>query len=106
VLSDDYMEKLRQEHGSADYRAARGTMRDVFVRVVNESYDDDLAALRCPVELVWGADDTAAPLAQAKEAAERIADVRLTILDGVGHFTPQAAPDALREAALRHRPAS
>ncbi|HUQ39710.1 MAG TPA: alpha/beta hydrolase [Acidimicrobiales bacterium] len=106
VLSDDYMEKLRQKHGSADYRAARGTMRDVFVRVVNESYDDDLAALACPVELVWGADDAAAPLAQAEEAAGRIADARLTVLPGVGHFTPQAAPDALREAVLRHRPAS
>lgn len=104
VLSDDYMEALRRKRGSADYKAARGIMRDVFVRVVNEHYDDDLAALRCPVELVWGADDAAAPLAQAQVAGGMIDDVRVTVLDGVGHFTPQAAPGALRDAVLRHRP--
>jgi pimeloyl-ACP methyl ester carboxylesterase len=62
VVSDERMEKARQRHGSADYRAAQGVMRDVLVRLVNERYDDALAALQCPVELVWGDDDTEAPV--------------------------------------------
>jgi hypothetical protein len=63
------MEQARQRHGSADYRAAEGIMRDVFVRLVNERYDDELAALRCPVELVWGDDDADVPIAVAAAVA-------------------------------------
>lgn len=102
LLSDARMERLRQRYGSADYRAATGVMRDVLVRVVNESYEDDLAALACPVELVWGADDAAAPLGVAERAAELAPDARLTVLPGTGHLTPLVAPEALREALRRH----
>ena len=48
------LESARRRHGSADYRAASGVMRDVLVVTVAESYEDELAALRCPVALVWG----------------------------------------------------
>jgi pimeloyl-ACP methyl ester carboxylesterase len=102
VLSDDKMEALRRQHGSADYRAAVGVMRDVFVRVVNESYEDDLRAVRCPVELVWGDDDAEARLAVAEQAAAILGDrARLTVLPGAGHLTPLTAPDQLRAAVER-----
>ena len=48
LLSEDRLEAYRHEHGSADYRAARGVMRDTLVTVINESFDDELADLRCP----------------------------------------------------------
>jgi pimeloyl-ACP methyl ester carboxylesterase len=99
------MEALRQKHGSADYRAAQGVMRDVFVRVVNESYEDQLAAVRCPVELVWGDDDTEAPIAIAEAAAGLLTDASLTRLPGAGHMTPLTAAGDLRAALLRHQPA-
>ena len=60
------MESLRQRYGSEDYRLATGVMRTVHVRAVNEtneSYEEQLRRIACPVELVWGDDDTAAPLA-------------------------------------------
>jgi pimeloyl-ACP methyl ester carboxylesterase len=104
LLSDARMEALREQHGSADYRAAKGVMRDVFVRVVNESYEDQLRAVRCPVELVWGEDDTEAPISVAEAAAEIVSGATLTRLPGAGHLTPTTAPDALRDALLRHRP--
>ena len=44
-------------------------MRDVLVRLVNERYDEALATLRCPVELVWGDDDTEAPVEGARALA-------------------------------------
>lgn len=102
VLPDDRMEALRRKHGSADYRAATGVMRDVFVRVVNESYEDDLRALACPVELVWGSDDADARLDVAERAAKLVGEARLTVVDGAGHLTPLTAPDALRAAVERH----
>ena len=102
LFPDDRMEALRKRHGSADYRAASGVMRDVLVRVVNETYEDQLRAVRCPVELVWGDDDTAAPLEVAERAGELLGDLAtLTVVAGAGHLTPTAAPDALRDALER-----
>lgn len=105
VLSDARMEKLRTKYGSDDYARASGVMRAVHVATVNEDYTDAIAALRGPVELVWGDDDTAAPLAGAQELAARLGDrARLTVLPGAGHLTPLTAPDALAAALDRLRP--
>lgn len=102
VLPDERMEALRRQHGSADYRAAAGVMRDVFVRVVNESYEAELARVRCPIELVWGDDDAEARLAVAESALAVVPDAKLTVAPGAGHLTPLSAPDALRAALERH----
>ena len=98
------MESLRQRYGSPDYRAATGVMRQVLVRTVNETYDDQLRAVSCPVELVWGDDDTEAPLSVAETAAGLLARSNLTVCSGAGHLVPLNAPDALRLAIERHRP--
>ena len=97
------MEKMRRRHGSADYRAATGVMRDVLVRAVNESYEEQLARITCPVELVWGDDDAEVPLAVAEAALSRLAVANLTVVPGAGHFTPRTAPAALRAAVSRCR---
>lgn len=68
ITSDARLESARARHGSADYLAASGVMREVLVRVVNESYEDDLAELRCPTAFVWGRSDTAAPVEDARRA--------------------------------------
>jgi pimeloyl-ACP methyl ester carboxylesterase len=104
VVSDARMERLRRKYGSADYASAQGIMRDVHVRLVNETYDDAIAAVAAPVELVWGDDDTAAPLAVAHELERRLPDARLTVCSGAGHLTPLSIPDELRTALERHRP--
>jgi pimeloyl-ACP methyl ester carboxylesterase len=105
LVGEARMEALRQRYGSADYKAARGVMRQVHVKAVNETYEEQLRALRCPVELVWGAEDTDVPLRVAEAAAallsEAGADVRLTVLPGVGHLVPTAAPEALRQVLER-----
>jgi pimeloyl-ACP methyl ester carboxylesterase len=107
LVSDDRMERERRRRGSADYRAAEGVMREVLVRLVNEDYGEALAALRCPVELVWGADDTEAPLSVAHAIAAAVPHAALTVCAAAGHLTPLTAPDELRaatERALAHRP--
>jgi pimeloyl-ACP methyl ester carboxylesterase len=103
LVGEARMERLRQRYGSADYRAAEGTMRDVHVKAVNETYEEELRALRCPVELVWGADDADVPVSVAEAAAALVPDGRatLTVLPGVGHLVPTAAPHALRAALDR-----
>ena len=101
LLSERRMEELRQRYGSEDYRQARGIMREVLVRAVNESYADDIARITCPVELVWGANDTAAPLEYARRASEVLPHSHLEVIEGGGHMSPVTAPDALRAAVGR-----
>jgi pimeloyl-ACP methyl ester carboxylesterase len=100
VVSDDRMEAARQRYGSADYKAAQGIMRQVHVRSVNETYEEQLDAVRCPVHLVWGSDDTAAPLEMVERAAARLADCDLAVYPGVGHLTPLLIPAELRAAVV------
>jgi pimeloyl-ACP methyl ester carboxylesterase len=103
LLPDARMEALRRKHGSDDYRAATGVMRDVLVRSVNESYEAELGRVQCPVELVWGDDDTAAPFSIAQQAASILGDhAAVTVLPGAGHLTPLSAPDQLRAALERY----
>ena len=104
LVSDERMEAMRQRYGAADYRNATGIMRAVNVVAVNETYEDQLAQITCPVELVWGEDDTAAPLSVAEAAEAMLRDAKLTTLPGVGHLTPLAAPEALTAAVERLRP--
>jgi pimeloyl-ACP methyl ester carboxylesterase len=104
VVSDGRLEREKRRRGSADYRAATGVMRDILVRVVNESYESQLGEITSPVRLIWGADDTDVPVAVAQTAQPLIRDASLDVLPGVGHFVPVQAPDALRgaiEDALR-----
>ncbi|MBV8463874.1 MAG: alpha/beta hydrolase [Acidimicrobiales bacterium] len=100
LVGDARMESLRQRHGSADYRAATGVMRDVFVRVLHEDYRQAIAAIQCPVDLVWGADDTETPLEVAERALPLFSSASLTVLPGVGHLVPTEDPRDLAAAVL------
>ncbi len=98
-ISPKHLEVARQRFGSEDYRAANGVMRDVLVRVVNESYHDELERVRCPVALVWGGDDQVVPSQVAERAAEHIQQlVSLNIVDGVGHDVHLAVPETVVKA--------
>lgn len=101
VVSDQRMEAIRRSRGSADYRAASGIMREVLVKTVNESYEDELGSITCSVELIWGSEDGDAPAAVAREAAAILnsagVDVSLHVVDGAGHFLPIERPELFRE---------
>jgi pimeloyl-ACP methyl ester carboxylesterase len=101
LVSEERMEKLRQLYGSADYRRTSGIMRSIFVRIVNESYEDDLLRITCPVQLVWGANDTEVPLDVGRQARQLLSEASLEVIAGAGHMTPLSNPDALRESVLR-----
>ena len=104
LVSQQRMERVRQRYGSEDYRAASGVMREVLVRTLAEDYAAAIAAVRCPVELVWGDDDTGAPLATAQWLQHELRDARLVVCPGAGHLTPLTAPGELRAAIERLKP--
>ena len=101
LLREARMEELRQRYGSRDYAAARGVMREVLVRVVNERYDEPLGRITCPIALTWGERDDVAPPAVAEAVAARCPTATLLICPGAGHLTLTAAPDCVR-AAIDH----
>jgi len=98
LVPEATLERARLRYGSADYRAAAGVMRRVLVRVVGESYEEQLAAVRCPVRLVWGEGDRVVPPAVAERALGLLSSGTLTVLAGVGHDVPAQAPGALAAA--------
>ena len=99
------MEALRNKYGSPDYRAAQGVMRGVFVRMLDEQYEDQMAAIDCPVDLLWGEADTDVPLEVAERAQGIFPSARLQTLPGIGHLTPTEAPAQLRAVVLGQDPA-
>jgi pimeloyl-ACP methyl ester carboxylesterase len=98
VISDDRLEREKRSRGSADYRAASGIMRDILVKVVNESYESQLSRITSPVWLIWGEDDREVPVSIAESASALLQNATLEVLPDVGHLVPTQAPQALRAA--------
>lgn len=97
LLSDRRFEAIRRARASDDYNAASGVMRDVLVRVVNESYEAQLRAVACPVALLWGSADQAVPASTIEQARGLLsALVDTEIVDGAGHDVHLQAPGPLR----------
>jgi pimeloyl-ACP methyl ester carboxylesterase len=86
LVSKKAMEKQREKRGSEDYRNARGVMRDVLVRSVNENYDSDLARITAPTRMVWGENDTAAPADAGLAASKLISGSKFRVVPGAGHL--------------------
>lgn len=95
------MESARRRHGSSDYRNAMGIMRDVFVMMVNESYETELAKVQAPIYMVWGENDREVPVEVAKKAAMFVKSPHsLRVLEEVGHLVPSEAPSDLVQTVL------
>lgn len=100
VLSDQRMEEARKKYGSSDYANASPAMRAIHVKLVNETYDAQIDAVKTPTELVWGDNDTAAPLVVAQQLEARL-NAHLTVVPGAGHMTPLTAANELHAAIDR-----
>ncbi len=70
---------------------------------------DDIAALACPVQVIWGAQDVLAhptPEARAQQVRARRPDARLDLVPGAGHWVQYERPEAVVSLLLDfHAPA-
>lgn len=98
LVTDERLEREKRRRGSEDYRAATGVMRDILVRAVAETYEDELAAIGCPVRMVWGAADSDVPVAVAERAMALLGDASLEVVPDAGHHVQLRSPDRLRHA--------
>lgn len=86
-LYPDAVDNMRRKRGSADYNSATPTMRATLVKVVNEDLEPLIHLVKCPTLLIWGDQDTATPLSDAKRMEELIPDAGLVVCEGAGHFS-------------------
>jgi pimeloyl-ACP methyl ester carboxylesterase len=78
--------RLIAHAASSDYANA-GAMRATMVRLVNEDLRALLPQIAAPTLLIWGSNDTATPLADARLMEQLIPDAGLVVFEGAGHYS-------------------
>ena len=86
-FSASLLDKARRHYGSADYNTAPEVLRHTLVSLVNTDIRELLPNIKCPSLLIWGENDTATPLSDAKIIEKLIPDAGLCVIKGTGHFS-------------------
>lgn len=81
------IDRMRGKAGSADYAAASPRMRAILSRCVNEDLKHVMPSIKASTLLIWGEDDTATPLRDAKTMERLIPDAGLVAFPGCGHYS-------------------
>ena len=81
------IERMRKARASADYAAASPRMRAILSKVVNEDLKHVMPAIKAPTLLIWGENDTATPMRDARIMEKRIPDAGLVSFPGCGHYS-------------------
>lgn len=103
---EEWLENYRKKKGSADYASASPRMRQILSKVVNEDLRHVLHKIQAPVLLLWGVNDTATPLKDAKLMQKSIPDAGLVEFEGAGHYSFLDSPHRFRSVLthfLTHR---
>lgn len=100
------LDTMRSKAGSSDYAQASPMMRRILSKVVNEDLTDRLPLIQVPTLLVWGENDTATPIADARKMEQLIPDAGLVSFTGCGHYSFLDSPwqfDAVLTSFLNSR---
>lgn len=84
---ENALNRYRAKVGSSDYSGASPRMRAILSKVVNEDLRSEMPKIECPTLLIWGSNDTATPLNDAKIMERLIPDAGLVAFEGVGHYS-------------------
>lgn len=87
AVGKKWIERKRANSGSADYRAASPVMKQVMSRSVNQDLTPLLSKIAAPTLLIWGENDTATPMRDAKLMEKLIPDAGLVAFPGCGHYS-------------------
>lgn len=94
------IEEARRKRGSSDYNNATPMMRAILSKCVNEDLCSVMPSIKAPVLLIWGENDTATPLSDAKKMERLIPDAGLVSFANCGHYSFLDNPGGFR-AVLR-----
>ena len=87
ALFPEVIDEWRSRQGSADYKNASPIMRQCLVKAVNEDLTGLLSSIKQETLLIWGDEDTATPISDARTMEALIPNSGLAILKGAGHFS-------------------
>lgn len=85
--AQERVERMRTNRGSSDYNNATPKMRAILSKVVNEDLKHCMPQISAPTLLIWGENDTATPLRDAKIMEKLIPDAGLVSFPGCGHYS-------------------
>lgn len=83
----EYIERQRAKRGSSDYSSSSPMMRAVMSKVVNEDLRNLMPKIKAPTLLVWGENDTATPIRDARIMEKLIPGAGLVSFPGCGHYS-------------------
>ncbi|MCH5235788.1 MAG: alpha/beta hydrolase [Muribaculaceae bacterium] len=81
------VERVLKKRGSADYQASSPKMRAIMSKCINEDLRKRLSDIHQPTLLIWGENDTATPLSDAKIMEKFIPDAGLVSFPNCGHYS-------------------
>lgn len=82
-----FKEKLFNNVGSSDYKASAPVLRETMKYILNEDVSALLPNIKVPTLLIWGTNDTATPISDAKKMESLIPDAGLVEYKGASHFS-------------------
>jgi pimeloyl-ACP methyl ester carboxylesterase len=85
--AEEKIKRYREQAGSSDYNRAAGMMRNVLVKTVNEDLKHVMPQIKAPTLLIWGENDTATPVKDARIMERLIRGSGLVVLKNAGHFS-------------------
>ena len=85
-LMNSLGEYMKKHIGSEDYRKASPVMRKTLVNTVNEDLSDCAKKITCPTLLIWGTNDVAAPIEDARKLEKLLVDGALIEIPGCTHY--------------------
>lgn len=86
-LFPNAIEKYKANHGSADYKAVSGNVRDSLVKIVNDDYKERMKSIKAPTLLIWGTKDDATPISDGEYMEKAIPDAGLVKVEGGSHYS-------------------
>lgn len=85
--AEKLLDARRAKAGSSDYANASPMMRRILSKVVNEDLTHCMPSIKVPTLLIWGENDTATPLRDAKVMESLIPDAGLVSFPNCGHYS-------------------
>lgn len=80
-------ESLRNKFSSEDYKNSPEVLRRTMSIILNEDQRKYLPSIKVPTLLIWGENDTATPIIDAKTMENLIPDAGLVTYKNSGHFS-------------------
>ena len=84
---DNLREKALSKFGSSDYKSSPEVLRKTMNIILNEDQRKNMPNINVPTLMIWGDEDTATPLEDAKKMEKLIPNSGIAVLEGAGHFS-------------------